>query len=461
MTAPLPLDMSADPTPYRYSAPARLDSILFYGVFGLLLFGPLAFGAVEPWSILILQAGTGLLFVVWAVQQGRVREVEIAGSPLFLPMLFFAFVILLQLVSGRTVYRAATFSSALLYCTYGGMSFLVVQVLRKTSQVRMLAWTLSIYGFAIAMFALLQGLSSNGKLYWVMTAQSGGWIYGPYVNHNHYAGLMEMLTPVPLVISFNPGVRREYRVLAGVAAAVMASTIFLSGSRGGMIAFAAEMALLAGWLIKREKTWRPVLVFGAFLLIAAGLAAWVGGSELLDRVATIHGPVQGEISSGTRLQIARDAARMFAQRPVLGWGLGVFQDVYPQFRSFPTDMQVDRAHNDYIQVLAETGGLGFAAVLWLLFSVYRSGFRKLRAGVPDFNTHLTVAALLGITGILVHSFADFNLQIPANAMLFYGFCAVAAMEPRFGLQRRLRHRRHRAADGLQDDLPAAATASIG
>ena len=59
------------------------------------------------------------------------------------------------------------------------------------------------YGFAVAMFALMQGIASNGKLYWLRTPQSGGWIYGPYVNHNHYAGLMEMLTPIPLVISLS------------------------------------------------------------------------------------------------------------------------------------------------------------------------------------------------------------------------------------------------------------------
>src|SRR4029077_1459897 len=112
------------------------------------------------------------------------------------------------------------------------------------------------YGFAVAMFALMQGIASNGKLYWLRTAESGGWIYGPYVNHNHYAGLMEMLTPIPLVISLAGGVRGSRRALAGLVAAIMASTIFLSGSRGGMAAFAAQMVLLAGFLISRRKKWK-------------------------------------------------------------------------------------------------------------------------------------------------------------------------------------------------------------
>ena len=50
--------------------------------------------------------------------------------------------------------------------------------------------------------------------------------------------------------------------------------------------------------------------------------------------------------------------------------------------------------------------------------------------------------MLGITGILFHSLVDFNLQIPANAAIFYVLCALAAMEPRFGeFQRKARKKR--------------------
>jgi hypothetical protein len=66
----------------------------------------------------------------------------------------------------------------------------------------------------MAMFALLQSLSSPDKLYWFRTPRSGGWIYGPYVNHNHYAGLMEMLFPIPLVFAFTRFARGRERWLA-------------------------------------------------------------------------------------------------------------------------------------------------------------------------------------------------------------------------------------------------------
>ena len=78
------------------------------------------------------------------------------------------------------------------------------------------------------------------------------------------------------------------------------------------------------------------------------------------RLATIHAETRTELSGGTRLDIDRDALHMFARKPVLGWGLGVFPDVYPQFRSFHTNFFINEAHNDYLQLLVEMGGLGFA-----------------------------------------------------------------------------------------------------
>ena len=432
MTSSLLFAPAAERSSPRPFSSSPLDSVVFYGVFGLLLFGPLAFGAVEPWSISIMQVGAGLLFGLWVTRQVAAGELEIIGSPLFYPMLLFAGLILWQLVTGRTAYRAKTFSSALLYCTYGVLCFLTVQCLRKTSQVKALAWIFSGYGFTVAIFALMQGIASNGKLYWLRTPQSDGWIYGPYVNHNHYAGLMEMLTPIPLVVSFLGGLRGPRKALAVLAAAVMASTIFLSGSRGGMAAFATQMVLLSAFLLKRWKNWTATFALACFLGIALGLLAWLGGGDLAERMASIHSGARAELSGGTRLTIDRDTLKMIAQKPVLGWGLGVFPEIYPQFSTLSTNLQVGMAHNDYLQFLVEAGALGFVAVLWFLLTLFRSALKKLKHWPPDTNTAVILGAVLGITGILVHSFVDFNLQIPANAALFYVLCTVAATERRIG-----------------------------
>ena len=96
------------------------------------------------------------------------------------------------------------------------------------------------------------------------------------------------------------------------------------------------------------------------------------------------------------------------------------------------------------------GGLGFAAMLWFLWALYRNAARKLKHWSDDNNGAIALAAMLGVTGILIHSFVDFNLQIPANAALFYVFCVLAAMESRFGKVRRRPVHRH----DLIEEIPS-------
>jgi O-antigen ligase len=416
--------------------------VIFYGVFILLLFGPLAFGAVEPWSIFVLEAGAALLLLTWVIRQAISGELSIIVNPIFAPMLVFILLIGLQLASGHTAYRYQTVSSALLYCAYGILCFLVIQVMRRTPQVQAATVMFTVYGFLMATFALVQSLSATTKLYWIRTPRGGGWIYGPYVNHNHYAGLMEMLAPIPLIFALTHHARGLRKAFAGLAAALMAASIFLSGSRGGMLALVAEMAVLATVVAWQKQGRRKVALALAVLLVAGvSLLVWLGGGELSQRLASIHSETRTELNGGTRLDIDRDALKMFARKPLLGWGLGVFPTVYPQFRSFYTNFFINEAHNDYLQLLVEMGGLGFAAMLWFIFTVYRKALKKLPNWMDDTNGAIGLAAMLGVTGIMVHGFVDFNLQIPANASIFYALCALAAMEPRFGQSRRKARRR--------------------
>jgi O-antigen ligase len=396
----------------------------------------LAFGAVEPWSIFVLELGAGSLFILWAFQYSTSIELQISGSPLFAPMLIFAGLVLLQLATGLSSYRHATFSEALLYCCYGLLCFLVVQNLRRTWQIQSLTLGFSVYGTGVAIFGLLQSLTSPTKLYWLWTPHQGGWVYGPYANHNHYAGLMEMLLPIPLIFSLTRYASGMPRAASAFAAAIMATSIFLSGSRGGMLAFTVQIAFLATALMKRKKNVGVVLTLGAFVVVVIGMLIWLGGAELTQRIASIHSEASKELSGSTRVNMDSDALKMFLHRPVLGFGLATFPDAYPEFRSFYTDFIVNAAHNDYLQLLVEMGALGFASMVWFLIVVYRRGISKITNWPEDKNGAVALAALLGVTGVLVHSLVDFNLHIPANAALFYVLCAIAAMEPRFGLSRR-------------------------
>jgi O-antigen ligase len=429
---------------------STIDVVLFYGLLVLLIFGPLAFGAVEPWAFYIMEMGAATLLGLWAVQPLRGGAIRVYSSPVFPPMIAFAVVVLLQLLLGRSAYGYVSQVSALQYCACGILSFIAVQTMRCEERIGTAATVISIFGSLLALFALVQNLTPNGKLYWLRTPAQGGWIFGPYVNHNHYAGLMEMLAPIPLVYSLSRFAEGAKKGVAAAVGILMAATIFLSGSRGGMVAFLVEMLMLAGFavsagIVKKqdfsraqlaagfsragltgERGRRPAVVPIVALVMVFGVALWLGGSEVMHRVASIHGEAQTEISGGTRLTIDRDCLKMFAERPVLGWGLGTFATAYPQFRSFYTNLFVNQAHNDYLQLLAETGVTGFGVMLWFLVAVLRGASKRFDNWNGTVSGAVAVATLLGITGILVHSFVDFNLQIPANAAWFYVMCTLAA-----------------------------------
>jgi O-antigen ligase len=224
------------------------------------------------------------------------------------------------------------------------------------------------------------------------------------------------------------------------ATVLMASTIFLSGSRGGMIAFLGQI-IVVGTVLARDKNRRSTWTVFSVLLVVAVLISWVGGQALVTRIGSIraHGP--GDMETSVRLTIDRDGLRMFAKRPLLGWGLGNFATAYPRFRSFYTDKFINHAHNDYLQLLVETGLLGFATALWFIFSFYRTALQKLHDWESNLNGAVALAALMGCTGILIHSFLDSNLQVPANAALFYVLAAIATARTQFGSHRRVRHHR--------------------
>jgi O-antigen ligase len=208
------------------------------------------------------------------------------------------------------------------------------------------------------------------------------------------------------------------RALIAFSAILMASTIFLSSSRGGMLAFVVEIVLFAALTQTQKRNPRVALGLIAICVLVLGFLIFLGKGEVLGRL--------GDLGPGIRLNMTKDCLKMFSHRPIWGWGLGTFPTIYPSYRSFYTNLFVNEAHNDYAQLLVETGLLGIGLMLWFLVRLYQYGLPTSRRWELRWDGAVSLAALLGCTGILFHSLVDFNLQIPANAALFYVLCGLAA-----------------------------------
>jgi len=439
--------LAAQPEPapvVKASRPTLTNSVLLAGTGTILLLAPLAFGAAEPWAIFTLEACSVLALLAWGTRQWLSRQLDLVNNALYLPMASFLALVLVQWVTGASAYRHLTYLHLLLYAAYGMLAFVVTQSFRRSSQFEWVAKVVTGYGALVAAFAILEGIAPNGKLYWIWPTEMGGAIYGPYVNHNHYAGLMEMLTPFPLVLAATRFTDGNRRIFVMAIAALMAGSIFLSGSRGGMVALLVQIVVLAVLVLRAQKGgWKQPLLLGGFMILVVGFLLWLGGNELTRRLTSIHVETQTELSGGTRITIDRDCLRMLLNRPILGWGLGTFPTVYPGFRSFYTTFFVNQAHNDYLQMLVETGLVGFAIGVWFFVRGVRQAAIKMKNWHDTTSGVLTAAAILGCVGILVHSFLDFNLQIPANAALFYVLCGIVAMPAlQESQKRRVLRRRH-------------------
>src|SRR5688572_4211195 len=129
-TATLDLRPRLMPLPLE-TPPGKMHWILFAGLCALLIFGPLAFGAVEKWSLLVQQAGASLLFLLWAGHSAWRGTIELDRNPLYLPMAAFALLVGAQLAFGLTSYPYATLAYAVRYAAYGMLLLVALHCFRQ------------------------------------------------------------------------------------------------------------------------------------------------------------------------------------------------------------------------------------------------------------------------------------------------------------------------------------------
>jgi O-antigen ligase len=420
-----------------------LDKAIVSGLLAAVVFTTLALGTVEAWSIAIFELMVVVLVLLWAAKAILEKRLEIRIPPAALPL---GGLVLVGLVQSIALTGSAGQTSSLsmdVEATRGAVAvifFLVVSFLIAANffdthqRLRTLATFLIIFGLALAVFALVQHFTWEGKMFWIRPAPSAG-AGGPFVNRNHFAGYMEMLIPIPVALALSRAVHGEARLFYGFAAAIMGMAEVASLSRGGIVSLTAGMLFVAAAsarLKHRAESTRPHRRFSLagypalfVVLIAGAIVAgvfWVGAdSGLAERLAGS----QGDPSPAGRPAVWSDTLKMFGANPILGVGVGAFETVYPTFGRGDGSLRIEFAHNDYLQVLSDGGVVGGALALWFIIVVFRSFAGGLKSRDP-LVSGFALGAGAGIFAILVHSLFDFNLQIPSNALLFLVLCAAVS-----------------------------------
>jgi len=445
---------------------------VFYIFLGLLVFCPLAFGTVEPWSLALMEAASfaGLL-AFFVVHRGPLRAV-----PGFIPLIVFLDFILLQIIPlpaqvvkiispetfalysntigllgppewmSLSVDIHSTVAEFFRYGSYLCFYVLAVQLLADRSRLRFAVKVAVVCGFVIALIAFLQEYMGNGKIFWLRQPPGGTRMVGPYVYSNHYAGYMAMVTLLAVSLFFYYRPRLGYakslkeKTIAlfsnsynlshlywGLMAIVMAASITMSLSRGGILSFSAACLVLLVIFVGKQRKAASLLFAVGFLVLVVLAADWFASENVVERFSSTYDE-QGNIRD-LRLIYWQDALKVIRDFPVTGTGMGTFGNIFPtyQVRQLPGHF-IYHAHNDYLELLTDGGLIAFGCAAVFLCLLVVKTFRQLLQRQDRYEGYLYWGALAGILAILLHSIIDFNFQSGANALYFYFLAGLLVSE---------------------------------
>jgi O-antigen ligase len=430
----------------------RLDKAIVVGLLATAVFTALAHGAVEFWAVSIFELIVACLVLLWGVRLFVGDAVLIKMPRTSLPLLALLALGIVQSIAtqdatGRKLSLSmdveATRSAVAVVVALIAFFAIAANFVARRDRLPGVATFLIVYGLALALFALVQHITWNGRLYWVRPITSGAVSpFGPFVNRNHFAGYMEMLIPIPIALLMTGGAKRDSRLFYVFAATMMAVAAVASLSRGGIISLVAELIFLASLGAKRRARLTgggPFFLSHPVALTALVVAAisagvfWIGAEPVVNRIINSTG-ISGEGNQtffASRGWIWRDTLAMIEANPITGVGLGAYETAYPIYSeddgtvTLGQSLVVDRAHNDYLQVLADCGIVGFAIAVWFIVTIFRATWRGSKSR-DSLSAGFALGCGAGIFGLLVHSLFDFNLQLPSNALLFLLLAAVAS-----------------------------------
>ena len=437
----------------------------------------LAYGTVHYWALSLFLLGAVSVLILWVVDSWNLGTVRLSRNVLQLPVLGMIVLGAVQLLplrsGGNSIGSSLPFAKSLSFDPSMTRMVLVqtialfvyfaaVLVFTDTSKrLRILVRTITVFGFCLAIFGLTQSFTSPHKVYWLRElAQSTP--FGPFINRHHFAGYMELTLALPLGLLFSGAVEKEKRLIYFFAAGLMAVALVMTNSRGGIISVVAEIffVVLTMGLRRRHKHRHSSEKGGilrsaaaraglalALVVVLFGAVVLFGGEDALSRFV---GTVNTDDPTTGRAHFWAVTVDIIKQHPFLGTGLGAFGVVYTSYDTRNGLFRLEQAHNDYLQVLSDGGIIGAALGLFFIVALFRMGFSR-RESEDGFRRGVATGALAGCFAVLVHSFFDFTLHTPSNALLFLVLCAMATINGRVEdvpTRRRKRRRPSEAIDRL-------------
>jgi putative inorganic carbon (HCO3(-)) transporter len=440
--------------------PRFLGSVIYIALLVLLVLTAIAYGGTDPWWKAFFSCLIFALGVFWLIERILSDAKHIEGLDVLLPMLALVIFSLLQTVrvgqGDGSAYgitfrlwqsiSADPYETRIFALQVLALALLAALFFRYASSERRMRGLIHvIIGIALvsALFGILRQTTQHQTGFFLPVLQPDQG-YGQFINRNHFAYLMEMGLGLTLGLIAGGGVSRERALIYLGALLPIWTALVLSYSRGGIMAMLAQLVvtLLLFFAVipardsslQNSRVWalagspgvRLVLVAAAIILIVAGMF-WVGGEGLTTRLEATRGEF-GETEAYrqgvTRLRIWRATGRMIKANPIVGVGMGGYWAAIPTYHDASGVSTPQQAHNDYLELLASGGVVALAIGVWFVVVVFKRARANLQSPRP-FRRAACMGALIGITGVAVHSLVDFGLHRMINAMVFMALIVIA------------------------------------
>lgn len=490
---------------------------IFYGLVGLLVWAPLPLGSNRTWAWTILVVGSCLLATAWLIGylQGRfvvtdafrrARWVLGAGA-LWVFYVSLQFVALpaewVQILSshayeahavaagvlGHPVAATLTLSvdphatrdfwfKTLAYACMFCLTLLVVDTRRR---LEFLLKTLVISGTLQAFYGSIMVLSGLEYGFFIKKFATG-MVTGTFVNRNHLSGYLNLCLAagIGLMISKLGGeaaetwrqrIRSVARLLLGektrlrIYLIVMVIGLVLTRSRMGNTAFFSSTLIVGviGLLLMRNAP-RSTMFFLASLIVLDILivGSLFGVEQVAKRIqeTQVTTDAKNPLPAENRDEVDRLVLSYAKDFLLTGSGGGTFYVTFPTYSNRSIVGFFDHAHNDYLQILTETGVIGLSLCVLIVALSSAQALISLRRRNDPLMRGTAFGVMLAVCWLLIHSAVDFNMQIPANALtttVILSLAWVAAsLQGRSGSSAQRRLRKLSDCDALtQSKIPPA------
>ena len=451
------------------------DAFFFWSWLAILLWSPIPLGSNRPWAWSLLQVAVCALSALWllcySLQKVAVTE-PFRRAKWFLWLLVlwlayqaafivpmprewismlspesFAMHALTDIIADPGTWKTLSIDphtstvswfKSLLYVLGFALTLLVIA---NRSRARLFAYALVIFAFLLSVYGLSMHLAEVSQVWFGTSIPHAMQASATYPNRNHFAGFLEMTLAIGigLLIAGLRDTRTQTwkqflkHLLEWIFSAkmrlrlmlcVMVIALVATHSRMGNTAFFASM-MIAGFIgiaLSRHATRGTVILLVSLIAIDLFIVgSWFGVEKLANRIEQTTIMQKGSEpteSIESRAEPAVYGLNLIKDYPIVGSGPGSWYVAFPRYRGGDLAHFFDYAHNDFAQFTAESGAIGAALlaaiVVWSLVVALRAQYRRR----DPLMRGLSFAAIMGVTAILIHSSVDFNLQIPANAMLF-------------------------------------------